>query len=366
MSLAKISTLGQSFNPHRNSLMFLRLGLAVLVIFAHSYELGGFGSDPLKSRYGFGYGELAVDGFFAISGFLITGSYLNSTSVKSYLWKRCLRIFPGFWACLCMTALILCPVLYFLQYGNLNTVHNLLSNSFIDYVKANFFLRVNQNGIEGLFQNHPAQGVINGSLWSLFPELLCYLGVIIFGKLGLLSKQQRKQVISIFFILLILYVTKDFILSYLQPTSLYGKVWYLTKLLGLFTYFMAGALLFLYKDIIPFSPLMGAGSLLIFILCIQLNLFEILGPILLPYVLFGLATILPLQTYDRFGDYSYGFYIYSYPIQQTIYFFAPHPPSIGAFFMMSLLITFPLAWLSWQLVEQPSLRLKKLFINPNI
>jgi peptidoglycan/LPS O-acetylase OafA/YrhL len=359
MSLVKISTLGQAFNPHRNSLMFLRLGLAILVIFAHSYELGGFGNDPLKSRYGFGYGELAVDCFFAISGFLITNSYLNSSSVKSYVWKRCLRIFPGFWACLSITALILCPVLYFLQYGNFNNINNLFNNSFIDYVKVNFFLRINQNGIEGLFQNHPAQGVLNGSLWSLFPELLCYFGVVVFGKLGFLSKQ-RKILALVFFFLLILYITKASILSYFQPTSLYGKVWYLIKLLGLFTYFIAGALLFLHKDIIPFNPLMAAGSCLIFIICIQLNLFEIVGPILLPYVLFGLAITLPLQRFDRFGDYSYGLYIYSYPIQQTIYFFMPKTSSPGIFFAMSVLITFPLAWLSWQWVEQPALSFKKI------
>jgi peptidoglycan/LPS O-acetylase OafA/YrhL len=54
------------------------------------------------------FGELAVDGFFLISGYLITKSFLQSQSATSYLIKRVFRIVPGylaaFWICVVIVA----------------------------------------------------------------------------------------------------------------------------------------------------------------------------------------------------------------------------------------------------------------------
>ncbi len=95
------TSIGQRFDPRRNSLNFLRLMFALVVLVGHAATLGGYSwqlsliHSPLQ--------DIAVNGFFAISGYLITASALRSNTVR-YLWQRVLRIFPGYWVCLVTVA----------------------------------------------------------------------------------------------------------------------------------------------------------------------------------------------------------------------------------------------------------------------
>ena len=86
-----------------NGLNFIRLFLAILVIVSHAYPIGGFGPDPVLGDLG--VGSLAVGGFFAISGYLITKSRFR-TGFRRFAVRRALRIFPGYWACLIFTAFV--------------------------------------------------------------------------------------------------------------------------------------------------------------------------------------------------------------------------------------------------------------------
>src|SRR4051812_9672898 len=103
--------LADAFGRRTNSVNALRLLLAGLVLLSHSLKLHG-GYDPLGRLTGgaVDLGTMAVDGFFALSGFLITRSYFNSPSFGRYLWRRCLRIFPGLWVCLLVTTFIFLPL----------------------------------------------------------------------------------------------------------------------------------------------------------------------------------------------------------------------------------------------------------------
>jgi peptidoglycan/LPS O-acetylase OafA/YrhL len=96
------------FDPRANALNAIRLALALLVIVWHSFPLSGSQVKfaPLKQLLG----ETAVDSFFAISGFLILGSWLRNPQWGRYLAARVLRIFPAFWACLVITAFVLAPL----------------------------------------------------------------------------------------------------------------------------------------------------------------------------------------------------------------------------------------------------------------
>ena len=85
-------------NEARNNFGAIRLALAFLVILSHSSEMidGNRSRELLTQVFGtISFGELAVDCFFIISGYLITKSYLSSTSALEYLVKRVLRIYPG-------------------------------------------------------------------------------------------------------------------------------------------------------------------------------------------------------------------------------------------------------------------------------
>ena len=100
-------TLATSFDRRRNSLNAIRLALAVLVIISHSWAIGDFGPEPELG--GAHLGTWAVLGFFAISGYLIVASRLNSSATRFYR-ARAMRIMPGFTVCLVLIAAVLAPV----------------------------------------------------------------------------------------------------------------------------------------------------------------------------------------------------------------------------------------------------------------
>lgn len=118
-STEKIKTFTEAFVPRENSLGFLRFFLSILVLFSHSHLIGKFDFNTeflyVWSKGEKGFGDFAVDGFFALSGFLITDSYLKNPNIWRYLWKRGLRIFPGFWFCLFVTAFLIGPIVYFFR-----------------------------------------------------------------------------------------------------------------------------------------------------------------------------------------------------------------------------------------------------------
>ena len=105
-----VSTIEQSFSAKRNSLNFLRLILALAVVFSHSITLGLFGSEWILGRTTLG--TVAVYGFFGISGYLIAGS-AGRNNTGRYLWQRFLRIFPAFWVCLIVTAFLFGTIAWF-------------------------------------------------------------------------------------------------------------------------------------------------------------------------------------------------------------------------------------------------------------
>ncbi len=117
--------LADAFNSRDNALNALRLFFALLVIVGHAGRLGfgvdGFGRPGLKPL-GFAPSEVAVDGFFIISGYLICRSRVHGGpgGGASYLWKRFLRIVPGYGVCLLVTALVVSPIAWSFEYGSLH------------------------------------------------------------------------------------------------------------------------------------------------------------------------------------------------------------------------------------------------------
>lgn len=177
--------LGQAFDPRNNALNAWRLTLAMGVILYHSFQLTGrhLPSWPVQQLLG----DIWVDGFFAISGFLITSSWLNKPQLRSYLAARGLRILPGLWVCLVVTAFVIAPMAVAIKGGSAAKL--LLSSAPVEYVLKNSAFMTVQLDIAGTPSGIPFSGNWNGSLWTLIWEVLCYIAVAVLGVVGLLKRR---------------------------------------------------------------------------------------------------------------------------------------------------------------------------------
>lgn len=112
-------------------------------------------------------GELAVDSFFIISRFLISASLMHIPSTTRFMWHRFLRILPGFWACLVVTAFLFAPTFWIISHGTIDGFLHPSGGSPAGYVIRNSLLVIQQENIGGLFAGSPYRYAINGSLWPL-------------------------------------------------------------------------------------------------------------------------------------------------------------------------------------------------------
>lgn len=363
--LARKKSLGESFSGSHNSLNFLRLALATVVVVSHAVALGGFGQGWITDN-GTPAGTMAVYGFFGISGYLITGS-AERNGAGRYLWQRFLRIFPGFWVCLVITAFFFALVAWLsTPVGHCGVSCYLHARqSPFQYVGSNVFLKSGQESIAGTPTAWPNEW--NGSLWTLFYEFLCYVFVLVLAIAGLLRSRTWVTAIT-----LSLWAT-TFVLSifpaYQREANLAANATEM-NLLKLLTIFMAGALIYLYRDQIPDSGWIAGSCAILFVLglwlptggyfpAFALTVSFVLTP-LIAYPLIWLGIHLPFQQIGARNDYSYGVYIYAYPV--TVLLVTWHVARLGepAFVFLCVVATVPFAVASWWLVEKRALRLKRL------
>jgi peptidoglycan/LPS O-acetylase OafA/YrhL len=353
-------TIGSSFDPRRNSLNFLRLVLALTVVASHAIDLGGYGRDWIGNRSTIG--QTAVYGFFGISGYLIASSAERNRTGR-YLWQRFLRIFPAYWVCLFVTAFVLALVgwihivhLFHLHPG-IGTYFN-AKDSPVGYITSNWYLKLNQYSIAGI--------VWNGSLWTLFYEFLCYLVLAALAVTGLLKRRSLVLVITV-------------ALWLVDVASTFNPAWQSTRnpggtidfriFLELAPVFLTGTLIYLYRDRVRDSGWLALGCTAGLVGSLwmpfggtepafTLTSTEMLAP-LIAYPMLWLGIHLPFHRVGVRNDYSYGVYIYAFPMQVLLSSFSFAHKGYVVFLFLSVAVTVPLAVASWWLVERPALRLKK-------
>ncbi|WP_116112018.1 acyltransferase family protein [Austwickia chelonae] len=171
----------------------LRLLLAAFVAVAHGMQIA-HGYQPRLGHTDLG--TLAVDGFFVLSGFLVAGSFLRLSCPVRYARHRALRILPGFWTCLVVTALVMAPLLSVLEGGTPGQVFSGEAPSGL-YVLDNAFLLIRDYAVAGLPTGTHTPGVINGSLWTLWFEAVCYVLVMALGWAGGLRSGRRRLLVAV-------------------------------------------------------------------------------------------------------------------------------------------------------------------------
>ena len=342
----------------KNGLTICRLFLSLCVTISHSYPLSGY-TNEIGQWLTFGQdslGSFAIKSFMAISGFLILPSFYRN-NLKAFSTKRVLRIFPGFLSCIILTAFVFIP---FIDYTE-NHFFSISLNDRIMYILNNIFLECRQFGITSLLDNVPYAYAINGSLWTLYPEFKGYIFIAVAGSLSLLKRYSFT--IPGLFILLFLYYSESVrpgstsIIS--QILSPIGFDWPDSSTLQLAIYLMTGIILYQLSEIVCISKAGYIFSVLVFLISIKFNVYTYVQPFFLIYFILCFAYYLPskIKSFEAYGDFSYGVYLYSFPVQQILSVYNVQNYGLAIYNLLTLVIVFPLAFLSWKLVEKPCIDL---------
>jgi peptidoglycan/LPS O-acetylase OafA/YrhL len=338
--------LEQAFDPRNNSLNFFRLLLAAEVMLWHSFPITGRMPPAAILQIMFSVG---VDGFFAISGFLISRSWLTNPRLREYLVARALRILPGFYVCLIATAFVFAPIFLVIKGGS---VSNLLTSAApFEYVLKNIGIVYIQHDIGGTPYGVPnMHGGWNASLWSLIWEVLCYLVVAFLGVVGLATRRWVSPVI----------LALAVVGALLFPPLTFPGVWTIPQLLFRSAImFAAGACMYHWRDVIPARWSLVAVSVVIVVAAGLLPDYRVVAALPLAYAVIVSGSLIRNRRLQLRTDVSYGLYIYAFPTQQLLA--AAGLVFLGPilFFVVSATVALPIAALSWFAVEKPAMALKR-------
>ena len=329
---------GLRLHDRDNALNAIRLLLAVFVVVDHSYKAATGRPGPWAHM-----GDFAVEGFFAISGYLIAGSRARM-AMRPFLWRRGLRLMPAYWALLLFTAFVVAP---------LSTV---LTRSTYDwasgagYVVNNSLLFTTQMGIGGTPEGVAYFGLWNASTWSLPFEAAAY---VMFGLLLAMPGFGRRAAAVACVALSAATVVQSAAAVGVNVTPDLTRLW---------SFFAAGVLLWFLRDRLPMSRLAGAaaGVVVVASLLLDRSLYFAIAPVPVAFLLLWLGARLPVRVGAR-NDISYGVYLFAFPLQQLMAVGrVPELVGLEWFAVLSVAVTVPVAWASWLIVERPSMRLRRL------
>lgn len=343
---SRLTWLGDHDGRRENNFTILRLVFASSVLFGHSWAITAVGGhDPITRLLG-GYvwlGSVAVNGFFAISGFLVAASFARQ-GVAGYAVARALRIFPGLAVCIALSVFLLG-----LSQTTLGAWDFLLSPQTRRYLLNATLIPNFEWSLPGVFSGHPYKA-LNGSLWTLKAEVTCYLVLALAGVAGLLRNR-----ISATLTCALLIAIGYWGARYIPVLSSHGT-W-----LQPMAFFILGVLSWTHRHSIPLHAGLALTSALLIVVLIALHVpaqvFHPVVAICFVYLIFFATFAMPHVNADGFpGDLSYGIYIYAFPCQQLVYWSGQGPYVNAA---MAGVLTVTLAACSWFWIEKPALELKK-------
>ncbi|OWV11516.1 hypothetical protein B5D80_04300 [Micromonospora wenchangensis] len=364
-------TLAERYDPQDNAFGFLRLALALGVLIAHAWPLGlaqpSFGASFTAGQSDLG--TLSVQGFFVISGFLVAGSALR-LSAGRFAWHRALRILPGLWVCLAVTALLIAPAVHLIERGDLTGFWTHPEGP-LRYLAVNWLGAMDQYPISGLLADTPfgrmmgGPSAFDGSLWSLRYEIACYLLTGLLAATAVLHRAAR-------FVLVLTIGTYLLILNDLLTVADWtdrpparGAI--SLPLLGTFTtdwtlyltfLFLLGVCARRYAHRLPIGERYAAAAGIVLPVSMVFGGFFAIGLPAFAYLVLYVAVAAPrvLRRIGRRRDYSYGIYIYAFPVQQVVALLGGASEGLLIYIVLSVIGTLVFAIPSWHMVEGPALR----------
>jgi peptidoglycan/LPS O-acetylase OafA/YrhL len=329
-----------------NNLNLIRFLAAVAVIYGHCYGLRDRNeAESFYRLFGMGTGSAGVNIFFFISGFLI-GKSFSSKSFTEYAWARFVRIYPGLWASVLLTVLV--AGLFF---SPLPAREFWLGRDTLAYVAHNttmlpgFGARIElPHALEG------ATGVFNTSLWTLPHELQMY---VLLAAIGLVGGLRRPFIAAA-----VLAIGAGAVIA----RKLFGLNLLDVDRARFLYFFFAGTFAYLARKRITLSVrgvlLAAAVVLLVVAATGRRDLRQGALAAVLPYLLLWAAYVPAgfIRRFNQLGDYSYGVYIYAFPIQVCLFGTRAGAESIPNFLLTTLIVV-PIAVASWHLVEKRALQI---------
>jgi peptidoglycan/LPS O-acetylase OafA/YrhL len=321
---------------------FLRMALAFSVVFIHAETVAtGRNYDSSQGIWLYSYAILVM--FFALSGFLITGSAMR-LGLKNFLINRGLRIFPALFIEVTLSAFVLGGIFTELPlrsyYENMQTWHYM----------TNIFGWINYY-LPAVFSHNP-KSAVNWSLWTVPYEFGCYglMSTIIIFKL--LHKRLFPLALACLFLAVGL--------------AGFGGNAFTGEGSKLFVSFLLGISAYLWREHIPYDWHIFAACILF---CMAVSLIRpqpwmsipLLNLIIVPVTVYMTVFIGATRIPTLPGDLSYGIYLYGNPIQQAIRASFPATNTWWLNFLASFFPILAFAAFSWWCLEKPILHLRRHF-----
>ncbi len=316
-----------------------------MVITCHSY--GPY--DPLLLIGS--SGKLVMPIFFFLSGLLITQSIEHSSSNRNFLWRRALRIYPGAWLAILVSACVIGPLVTTLPLRTYFT-HPLffqyLSNCFL--VKVYFYL-------PGVFEHSIVGPFVNSSIWSLSLEIKLYI-LLVFTTF--IPKKICIPLTAI--VVLLLVIIGEFFYSPVETRlkDLLSNQFVLSSYTDYTVYFLVGNLCYYLHRHITIRNYWLPVIVVAWAAVLHSPFEDLIYFLLLPasVLFFSANQIKWIHAINPKADLSYGIYLWAFPAEQLITNYL-HPANLTISFFLILLFITPIAFFSWTIVEKPALGLKR-------
>lgn len=337
-------TIAEALARGPNGFTGLRLGLALAVVVSHAFSVatGVAADEPLLKATGYTLGEHAVNGFFAVSGFLVTMS-CDRRGLRDYAVARALRILPGL-----VVATLVVSLLVGVAMTRLSTGDYFRDPGLWSFIRGTLTTFKSNAALPGVFEANPYRSPL-GTVWTLKYEVLCYCGVLAAALCGLLRRRWIAPALCL-----------GLGLALGIEVALHGAE--LPKgvetALRLPMIFAAGAGLYLWRDSLRIAlPAMISLAIALFVLART----PAYPPLLFLGSAYGAVWValgpLAAKPFDPPADLSYGIYLYGWPVQQILHALWPSPSGL-MLLLPALAVTLPVAALSWYAIERPALALK--------
>jgi peptidoglycan/LPS O-acetylase OafA/YrhL len=340
---------------------YIRIILATAVILAHSRAVtlgmkshvvtvasgaaAGFPRPPLGQPVVWAI----LPCFFALSGFLVAGSLMRSKTTVEFVLLRALRLIPALFVETILAAFILGPLVTELPLRAYFTGPEFLSYPLNIIGDIHYFL-------PGVFLHNPYPEVVNQQLWTIPAELFCYLTLVIISIVGLVRFRIAIPVLAVVALMALSFrglVAPETVRRWSHGATT-------PNISTLWLSFLAGVTVFNLRDRIPLNKwLFGLSVLMAYVLLYD-GAFQFLATLPIAYAtVYAGLTDFRKTFITATGDYSYGVYLYGFPIQQTIAWMFPQNQSFIVNFTGALLVSLGMAAMSWHLVESKVLAHRK-------